>query len=115
MGASFRNTAEIKELAGCDRLTISPTLLEELNNGFTEVDRKLDAGKAKEMEIEELEISETIFRYEMNKDKMACDLLAEGIRRFDEDGSKLKTLIRKCMEEYVKKQESGDIKVEKKQ
>jgi transaldolase len=86
MGASFRNTGEIKELAGCDRLTISPALLEELNSGYTEIERKLDAKKSKELEIEELGINESIFRYEMNKDKMANDLLADGIRRFDEDG-----------------------------
>jgi transaldolase len=104
MGASFRNTAEIRELAGCDRLTIAPKLLEELNGGFEEVVCKLDSKRAKEMEIKEIEVNEPIFRYELNKCKMATDLLSEGIRTFVEDGEKLKEMIRKCLGVDIKEE-----------
>jgi len=80
MGASFRNAGEILELAGCDRLTISPQLLEELTNGTNEVTQKLEAAKAKEMDIPKVEMTESNFRWMMNEDAMATEKLAEGIR-----------------------------------
>ena len=101
MGASFRNVGEIKELCGCDRMTISPKLLEELACLNGPVPQKLDAKKAEELEIEEIESDEATFYYEMNKSKMATDLLSAGIRKFEEDGDKLKSMIRKIIEEVV--------------
>lgn len=103
MGASFRNTGEIKELCGCDKLTISPKLLEELSEGTKEVPLKLDATKCAEMNIDQLFINETVFRYELNKNKMSTDLLSAGIRKFEEDGEKLKTYIRKALSEKAEK------------
>lgn len=95
MGASFRNTGEIKELCGCDRLTISPKLLDELKNAKADIPVKLSAEHAKKLDIEEVEIDEAGFRYEMNKSKMATDLLSAGIRSFEQDGDTLKEMIRK--------------------
>lgn len=82
MGASFRNTGEILELAGCDRLTISPQLLEELAHGTGDVPQKLDASKAEAMDIPKVEMTESNFRWMMNEDAMATEKLAEGIRGF---------------------------------
>lgn len=105
MGASFRNIAEIIELAGCDKLTISPKLLEELEASQQLVPLKLDAKKAEELDIQEITINEGTFRYEMNKSKMATDLLSAGIRKFEEDGDKLKTMIRAAIDKHFKKAE----------
>lgn len=99
MGASFRSTGEIKELCGCDRLTISPKLLEELKNSNEEVPVKLNAEKAKTLDIEEIAVDEAFFRYEMNNSKMATDLLSAGIRSFEKDGDTLKEMIRKRINE----------------
>ncbi|KAL7469363.1 hypothetical protein ACHAXS_009625 [Conticribra weissflogii] len=93
MGASFRNTGEILELAGCDRLTISPALLEELTNSTDEVAQKLDAGKAAEMDIPKIDTSESNFRWMMNEDAMATEKLAEGIRSFAADIVKLEEVV----------------------
>ncbi|KAL3785222.1 hypothetical protein ACHAWO_011967 [Cyclotella atomus] len=93
MGASFRNAGEILELAGCDRLTISPQLLEELTNGTSEVTQKLDAAKAKEMDIPKVEMTESNFRWMMNEDAMATEKLAEGIRGFAKDIVKLEEIV----------------------
>ena len=93
MGASFRNAGEIEALAGCDRLTISPALLEELSEDDGELPRQLspestgDAGQR-------VELSETSFRYAMNDNAMANDKLAEGIRNFVADQLKLETLLK---------------------
>lgn len=105
MGASFRNIAEIIELAGCDKLTISPKLLEELEASQQLVPLKLDAKKAEELDIQEITINEGTFRYEMNKSKMATDLLSAGIRKFEEDGDKLKNMIRAAIDKHFKKAE----------
>lgn len=95
MGASFRNISEIKCLAGCDLLTISPGLLKELDEETgVEVGRQLDAGKAQAMNIERLNFDEANFRYALNKDEMAHFKLAEGIRKFVLDIEKLETLIK---------------------
>lgn len=84
MGASFRNIGEIEQLAGCDRLTISPQLLQELaaDNGVLE--RKLNPASPG-APIAELHDNEASFRYSFNSDAMATEKLAEGIRKFAED------------------------------
>ncbi|XP_074649595.1 transaldolase-like [Tubulanus polymorphus] len=94
MGASFRNTAQILGLAGCDKLTISPKLLEELNKSIAEVKRYLDNDAASSMDIEKVALSESKFRWMLNEDAMATEKLAEGIRNFAADGIKLENIIR---------------------
>lgn len=94
MGASFRNSGEIIELAGCDLLTISPTLLAELENMHTIIEPKLSADMASRMTIEKITIDEKCFRWLLNEDAMATEKLAEGIRRFAADIQKLEALIR---------------------
>lgn len=87
MGASFRNTGEILALAGCDRLTISPQLMDELANSTEPVEQKLKA--TTEQVSQEAPLSETKFRWLMNEDAMATEKLAEGIRSFTVDQIKL--------------------------
>lgn len=94
MGASFRNTGEIEALAGCDRLTISPGLMEELAADEGELPRRLSPEKAQSDDAKEPP-SEAVFRYEMNDDAMATEKLAEGIRNFVADQVRLEELIRK--------------------
>lgn len=95
MGASFRNTAEICELAGCDRLTISPSLLDELSKSTSHLPQKLDATKAKAAvaAIPKMEMTESSFRWRMNEDAMATEKLAEGIRGFTKDILKLEEIV----------------------
>eukprot|EP01138_Halocafeteria_seosinensis_P008223 gb/GECG01008404.1/.p1 GENE.gb/GECG01008404.1/~~gb/GECG01008404.1/.p1 ORF type:complete len:342 (+),score=62.35 gb/GECG01008404.1/:1-1026(+) len=93
MGASFRNTGEIMELAGCDRLTISPQLLEELKSTNKPVVRKLDPKTAKSSRSKE-GIDEQTFRFKVNDDPMAYEKLGEGIRKFSEDIRKLEDYLR---------------------
>jgi len=93
MGASFRNTGEITELAGCDRLTISPQLLDELANTSGKLEAKLvDNGSTKQQPEP---LSEQTFRWDMNQDAMATEKLSEGIRNFASDQVKLETLLAK--------------------
>lgn len=87
MGASFRNTGEIEELAGCDRLTISPALMEELSKDSGTLTRKLFPNP--DAKNSALPIDEASFRWELNGDPMATEKLAEGIRKFAEDQVKL--------------------------
>ena len=89
MGASFRNVGEILELAGCDLLTISPSLLGELKKSNEPVPRKLDPAAAKSNNIERLELNESKFRFLLNDDAMATEKTAEGIRIFAADTVKL--------------------------
>jgi transaldolase len=89
MGASFRNSGEILELAGCDLLTIAPELMEELRNAEGDVPRRLDAEQARAMKIETIPMHESVFRWMMNEDAMATEKLAEGIRNFAKDAAKL--------------------------
>ena len=89
MGASFRNTGEITELAGCDLLTISPNLLEELHETEGDLPRKLTEETAKQCGCEKISLNEKTFRWEMNEDACATEKLAEGIRRFAADTVKL--------------------------
>lgn len=93
MGASFRNTEEICELAGCDRLTISPKLLDELTNNTGDLPQKLDAEKAKGMDIPKIDVTESNFRWLMNENAMATEKLAEGIRGFAKDIVKLEKVV----------------------
>jgi transaldolase len=89
MGASFRNLNQIMRLAGCDLLTISPDLLEQLEQTQGTVERKLDPAKAQASRDERLRLSEKAFRWMHNEDAMATDKLAEGIRKFNSDAKKL--------------------------
>jgi transaldolase len=89
MGASFRNAGEIRELAGCDALTISPALLDELSKSTDPLPRKLSPEIAKQSPIARLELNEKKFRYLLNEDAMATEKTAEGIRVFAADAAKL--------------------------
>lgn len=93
MGASFRNKEEIIELAGCDLLTISPQLLQELQSTTGTLTQKLEEKKAKSLPIEKIAIDEKTFRYLLNEDAMATEKLAEGIRNFVKDLIKLEKTI----------------------
>ena len=95
MGASFRNTSQILELAGCDLLTISPELLAELQGSTTAVSKKLDAASAQGEAITPLKLDESSFRLQLNNDAMATEKLAEGIRNFCVDTEKLEALLAK--------------------
>jgi len=92
MGASFRNTGEIKALAGCDRLTISPALLDELAADMINLPRKLEDKGA--TQSQEPKLDEKAFRWDMNADAMATEKLAEGIRGFAADSEKLEAILR---------------------
>ncbi len=92
MGASFRNTSQIIELAGCDLLTISPDLLQQLADSEAPMERKLNPN-ATSVSIEKVAIDEKTFRFMMNEDAMATEKLAEGIRAFCADSGKLKQII----------------------
>ena len=92
MGASFRNTSQILELAGCDLLTISPDLLQKLAETEGTVERKLGADATSAAE-QERALDEKTFRFMMNEDAMATEKLAEGIRAFCVDSGKLKQII----------------------
>ena len=93
MGASFRNTGEILELAGCDLLTISPELLDKLSESYDPVTRKLDPEKAKTAKIDRLKMDEKKFRWLLNEDAMATEKLSEGIRKFAADIVKLEKFV----------------------
>lgn len=97
MGASFRNKEEILELAGCDLLTIAPSLLEELKEGTVPISRKLDPDKAKGMDLPKVLMDEKRFRYDLNDNAMATEKLAEGIRNFAKDIVKLEAYIRSLL------------------
>lgn len=96
MGASFRNVGEIYALAGCDRLTIAPALLQEMKNSNETVVRKLEAKTASDQcnEAERLKVDECSFRYQLNQDAMATEKLAEGIRGFSADIVKLENAVK---------------------
>ena len=92
MGASFRNIGEIEQLAGCDRLTISPQLLEELSNDNGKLARQLSPNGISD-DTPRFDSSEANFRWSMNEDAMATEKLAEGIRNFTIDQIKLEKLL----------------------
>ncbi len=89
MGASFRNVNQIVRLAGCDLLTISPDLLDKLEQTEGTLDRKLDPTIAKLGKAERLQLDEKTFRWMHNEDAMATEKLAEGIRKFNSDARHL--------------------------
>jgi transaldolase len=93
MGASFRNTEEILELAGCDLLTIAPKFLQELQVAEGSVSCKLDPAASQKMNIEKIDIDEKTFRWMLNESPMATEKLAEGIRNFAKDNVKLEKMI----------------------
>ncbi|KAJ5803956.1 uncharacterized protein N7518_000259 [Penicillium psychrosexuale] len=95
MGASFRNTGEITELAGCDYLTISPNLLETLYNSTEAVPQKLNAADASNLDIKKREYlnNEALFRFDFNEEAMAVEKLREGISKFAADAVTLKELL----------------------
>jgi transaldolase len=92
MGASFRNKEQVIELAGCDLLTVSPAILEEMSNCNTDVVLKLDAKKP--IQVDKIHMDEKAFRWLLNEDEMATEKLADGIRRFASDLKKLETDIK---------------------
>ncbi|XP_076334063.1 transaldolase [Tachypleus tridentatus] len=97
MGASFRNVGEVKALAGCDFLTISPKLLGELAESTEEVHAHLTKQSAKKEDLEKVKVDEKTFRWELNEDQMANDKLSEGIRKFAADTRKLENILRERM------------------
>jgi len=93
MGASFRNIGQIRELAGCDCLTISPELMKELSESTEPLERKLDPEKAKAAKIDKLELDEKKFRWLLNENAMAYEKTGEGIRKFAADVVKLEKFV----------------------
>lgn len=93
MGASFRNVGEILELAGCDLLTISPALLEEMQKTPGQVTRKLDASQSASKGLDRIAMDEKTFRWMLNENQMATEKLSEGIRLFAADARKLEKAI----------------------
>src|SRR5436189_857671 len=93
MGASFRNVGQILELAGCDCLTISPELMEELSKSNEPVERKLTPEKAKAAKIDKLELDEKKLRWRLNVMAMAYEKTGEGIRKFAADVVKLEKFV----------------------
>ncbi len=93
MGASFRNTGQITELAGCDLLTISPDLLQKLSDSTNPVPTKLTVEAAHASDLSEIKINQASFRLAVNNDAMASEKLAEGIRLFCADTVKLEQLV----------------------
>jgi len=105
MGASFRNKGQILQLAGCDKLTISPSLLEELKKSTEEVKVHLDTKSSSSSltEITQIHLDEKAFRWMFNEDAMGVEKLAEGIRKFAADSVTLEKNILKLIEESAKK------------
>lgn len=97
MGASFRNKDEITELCGCDRLTISPGLIDQLAACEDPVPLKLDASKAAAMDIEKIDMDEKKFRWMMNEDPMATEKLSGGIKQFGKDIVSLEEIVKAKM------------------
>uniref|UniRef100_A0AAY5K109 Transaldolase n=1 Tax=Esox lucius TaxID=8010 RepID=A0AAY5K109_ESOLU len=97
MGASFRNIGEVKALAGCDLLTISPGLLGELKQDHSTVTPLLTVQKAKSCDLEKIHLDEKDFRWQHNEDRMAVEKLSDGIRKFAADAIKLETMIKEKM------------------
>ena len=93
MGASFRNTSQITELAGCDLLTISPQLLQALSDSNDAIEPKLSPALAQQDPVEQVSYTESAFRLAVNNDAMATEKLAEGIRAFCADTVKLEQMV----------------------
>ena len=101
MGASFRKVEQITHLAGCDLLTISPDLLEKMQQTEGEIPAALTPEKAKASKDEKLHLDEKTFRWMHNEDAMGTDKLAEGIRKFNADARKLEQYARSQVREKV--------------
>ncbi|MBK1881983.1 transaldolase [Luteolibacter pohnpeiensis] len=97
MGASFRNTGEIVALAGCDLLTIGPSLLGELQQSTEPLEERLSPEIAAASDLEKISLDEKSFRLMFNEDAMAVDKTAEGIRKFSADIVKLEKLIEELL------------------
>jgi transaldolase len=95
MAASFRNTEEIKGIVGCDLMTISPALLSKLAEDKEEVKPVLTVENAKKSDLQEVKVTEQLFRFQFNEDPMATDKLADGIRKFAADARLLEQLLEK--------------------
>ncbi|WP_024539062.1 transaldolase [Comamonas badia] len=93
MGASFRNTGQIRALAGCDLLTIAPALMQELGDSQEPLARALGAQAAQAARVDFVQLDEASFRFAFNEDAMATEKLAEGIRSFAVDARKLEALM----------------------
>ncbi len=98
MGASFRTAEQVVALCGCDLLTISPKLLEELASTDGPVPKQLDAEQAADLDLERLTMNEPVYRWMLNEDAMATEKLAEGIRGFASDLDKLRSYLAQRME-----------------
>lgn len=98
MGASFRNIGEIEALAGCDRLTIAPALLDQLSKDQNPLERMLDPHQAAQTGESKITLDESRFRYLVNEDAMATEKLAEGIRAFAKDLGTLKSMVAKKLD-----------------
>ena len=92
MGASFRNTQEIEQLAGCDRLTISPALMQDLADDSGDLVQQLNSEQVVATQAK-LSLNQADFRWMHNEDAMATEKLAEGIRNFTRDQEKLEALL----------------------
>lgn len=97
MGASFRNKGEILQLAGCDRLTMAPKLVDELADSTEEVVKMLDEDEARKLDIPEIDMHEELFRWMLNENAMATEKLAEGIRKFAADARELEKVVKEKM------------------
>ncbi|XP_044540526.1 transaldolase [Gracilinanus agilis] len=97
MGASFRNVGEIKALAGCDYLTISPKLLAELLKDGSKLGPALSAQEAQACSLQKVHLDEAAFRWEHNEDQMAVEKLSDGIRKFAADAVKLEKMLQDRM------------------
>ena len=98
MGASFRNVGQVEALAGCDALTISPSLLEALSKDMGTLQRALEPAEAARQRIARMSLNERSFRWALNEDAMATEKLAEGIRIFAADLGKLRQEVAKRLE-----------------
>ncbi|KAL4232975.1 Transaldolase [Mactra antiquata] len=98
MGASFRNTDQIKGLVGCDLLTISPGLLDKLSKSTDEFGQQLSEASAKKLDLDRVTADEKTFRWQMNEDAMANDKLSEGIRKFAADAVKLEDMLKSLLQ-----------------
>jgi transaldolase len=108
MGASFRSIGEIEALAGCDRLTIAPALLDELAKDNGALSRKLDASNA-QLAPAKMSLDEKTFRFLLNEDAMATEKLSEGIRLFTKDLRSLREMVAARLENAIATGKAGPL------
>ena len=109
MGASFRSMGEIEALAGCDRLTIAPALLDELKKSEGTLTLKLDAAQAAKTAPAKMSLDEKTFRFLLNEDPMATEKLAEGIRLFTKDLRSLREMVAERLENAIAAGQAGPL------